>query len=161
MEKLKYIFSQVNEWIRTADQKALILGSFNIAGFIYQFIYLSVTEKKDWNICQIILFTLSFVVTLVVMIFWLHIIYPRLDNKHKKSKIYFQHIANAYGENVDLGITELSKITDSDFERDLASQVVINSKIAKKKYLYIKRFIWAFSIQLIFLTLFLFSIVFN
>ena len=35
MENLKYTFNQVNEWIRTADQKAMILGSFNIVGFIY------------------------------------------------------------------------------------------------------------------------------
>ena len=38
MENLKYTFNQVNDWIKTADQKAMILGSFNIAGFIYQLI---------------------------------------------------------------------------------------------------------------------------
>ena len=147
MENLKYTFSQINDWIKIADQKAMILGSFNIAGFIYQLV--NFNKSGYGNIYVAIASVLSIISTFVALYFWLRILYPNLDNKHKKSKIYFQHIANAYEKDIDLGIEELQKIEDKEFKRDLASQVVINSIIAKKKYVYIQKFIWAFSIQLL------------
>ncbi len=147
MENLKYIYNQVNDWIKTADQKAMILGSFNIAGFIYQLI--NFNKLKFSNIWIIIISVLSIISTFTALYLWLRILYPNLDNKHKKSKIYFQHIANAYEKDIDLGIEELQKIEDKQLQRDLASQIVINSIIAKKKYAYIQKFIWAFGIQLL------------
>ncbi len=147
MENLKYIHNQVNEWIKVADQKALILGSFNIAGFIYQLV--NFDKLKCGNIYTIILSILSVLFTFLALYFWLKIIYPRLDNEHKKSKIYFQHIANAHEKDIDSGIEELQNIEDRKFQRDLASQIVINSIIAKKKYIYIQKFIWVFSFQLV------------
>ena len=156
MENLKYTFGQVNDWIRNADQKAMILGSFNIAGFVFQLIHLD--DVSCWSLCAGILFFLSLVATGIAMFFWLRVIYPKLDNKHKKSKIFFQHIANAYGEDIDRGIEELQKITTDHFERDLASQIVINSVIAKKKYSDIQKFIWAFGAQLTLLILLLIAL---
>lgn len=156
MENLKYTFNQVNDWIKTADQKAMILGSFNLAGFIYQLV------NFDKLICGsayvVTLFILSLSSTLIALFFWLRIIYPKLDNKHKKSKIYFQHIANAYENDVDSGIEELQKISQKDFERDLASQIVINSIIAKKKYANIQKFIWVFGFQLVTIVLLFISL---
>lgn len=145
MENLKYTFNQVNDWIKMADQKAMILGSFNIAGFIYQLV--NFDKLRCDNIYIVIIFVLSIISTLVALYFWLRILYPNLDNEHKKSKIYFQHIANAYEKDIDLGVEELQKIEGKEFQRDLASQIVINSIIAKKKYSYIQKFIWVFSIQ--------------
>jgi hypothetical protein len=156
MENLKYTFSQVNDWIKTADQKAMILGSFNIAGFIYQLI--NFDKLIYGSTYTTILFTLSLSATLAALFFWLRIIYPKLDNKHKKSKIYFQHIANAYENDIDSGIEELQKISDKEFERDLASQVVINSIIAKKKYANIQKFIWVFGVQVVTIVLLFISL---
>lgn len=147
MENLKYTFDQVNNWIKIADQKAMILGSFNLTGFIYQLI--NFNKLKCADIYASILSALSIIFTFTALYFWLRILYPNLDNKHKKSKIYFQHIANAYENDIDSGIEDLQKIEDKQFQRDLASQVVINSIIAKKKYAYIQKFIWAFGIQLL------------
>lgn len=147
MENLKYTFDQVNDWIKTADQKALILGSVNIAGFAYQ------TANLDRLICgdiyTKILFCFSIIATLTALYFWINILYPRLDNKLKKSKIYFQHIANAYENDLDRGIEDLQNIEEKDFKRDLASQIVINSIIAKKKYACIQKFILAFIVQVL------------
>ncbi len=156
MENLKYTFNQINDWIKTADQKAMILGSFNIAGFIYQLV--NFDKVICGNAYIIILFILSLSSTLIALFFWLRIIYPKLDNKHKKSKIYFQHIANAYENDLDLGIEELQKVSQKDFERDLASQIVINSIIAKKKYANIQKFIWAFAVQLVTIVLLFISL---
>ena len=147
MENLKYTFDQVNNWVKIADQKAMILGSFNIAGFIYQLV--NFDKLRCGNIYVVMVSVLSTISTLIALYFWLRILYPNLDNKHKKSKIYFQHIANAYEKDIDLGVEELQKIEDKEFQRDLASQIVINSIIAKKKYAYIQKFIWAFAIQLL------------
>lgn len=156
MENLKYTFDQVNDWIKTADQKAMILGSFNIAGFIYQLVNI------DKIVCgspyTIILFIISITVTLITLYFWLRIIYPKLNNDLKISKIYFLHIANAYEKNQNTGIEDLQNISDDDFKKDLASQVVINSIIAKKKYRYVQKFIWSFGLQLITLLLLLISV---
>lgn len=151
MENLKYTYNQVNEWIKIADQKALILGSFNMVGFIYQLI--SFDKLIYGSICTIFLFVLSLVSTLVAMYFWLRIIYPKLDNKHKKSKIYFQHIANAYEKDIDLGIEELQNLDEREIKKDLASQIVINSIIAKKKYGDIQKFIWVFAFHIFLLVL--------
>jgi hypothetical protein len=146
MENLKYTFNQVNDWIKTADQKAMILGSFSIAGFTYQL--LSFDKIKSATLCVHVLFALSVLATIFALYFWLKIIYPRLDNTHKMSKIYFQHIANAYENDIDLGIEDLQSYDEKKFQKDLASQIVINSIIAKKKYAYIQKAIWAFVVQL-------------
>lgn len=156
MENLKYTYGQVNEWIKIADQKALILGSFNVVGLLYQLIKFE--KVKDGGVYSVALSVISMVLTIVAMFFWLRIIYPKLDNKLKKSKIYFQHIANAYGEDMDSGINALQNFAEEDFKRDLASQIVINSVIAKKKYSNIQKFIWIFGAQLIALGLLFLSL---
>lgn len=153
MENLKYSYDKVNDWIKTADQKAMILGSFNIAGFIYQLI--NINKLVCGNIYTIILFILSIITTLYALFLWLSIVYPKIDNKHKKSKIYFQHIANAYENDISLGIEDLQKFEDDKFNKDLASQIVINSIIAKKKYKNIQKFIWVFATQLVLILLLL------
>lgn len=156
MENLKYTFDQVNDWIKTADQKAMILGSFNIAGFIYQLINLD--KIVCGNKVTIILFIISIITTFITLYFWLRIIYPRLNNDLKNSKIYFSHIANAYENDLNTGIEDLQNIHEVEFKKDLASQIVINSIIAKRKYQSIQIFIWAFGAQLIVLLLLLVSL---
>lgn len=146
MENLKYTYDQVNEWIRTADQKAMILGSFNVAGFVYQLINLD--EIRCANKFILTLFFLSLVATFVAGYFWMMIVYPRLENNLKLSKIYYGHIANAYTNNLQVGIEDLSSMSDEEYKKDLSSQIVINSIIAKRKYRYIQKFIWAFGFQI-------------
>lgn len=155
MENLKYTFDQVNEWIRTADQKAMILGSFNIAGFIYQLF--NIEKIMCAGMYTIIVFTLSVIATLIALGSWLLILYPRLNNKLKISKIYFSHIANAYENNKHTGVEDLQKVTDEEYKADLASQILENSIIAKKKYEYIQVFIFAFIAQIITLLLVIIS----
>jgi hypothetical protein len=157
MDNLKYIFDQVNEWIRTADQKAMILGSFNMAGFIYQLI--NIDKIMCAGTYAIVVFILSIIATLVALRFWLLILYPRLNNDLKISKIYFSHIANAYEHNKYAGIENLQNMTPDEFKKDLSSQIIENSIIAKKKYQYIQKFIFAFIAQIITLILVLSSMV--
>lgn len=156
MENLKYTFDQVNDWIKTADQKAMILGSFNIAGFIYQLI--NIEKILCGSVYTITFAILSTMATLFTLFFWLKIIYPKLNNELKNSKIYFLHIANAYEKDQHTGVEELQKIDEKEFKKDLASQIVINSIIAKNKYSCIQKFIWSFGIQLITLLLLLLSL---
>ncbi len=157
MENLKYTLDQVNEWIRTADQKAMILGSFNIAGFIYQIV--SLDKISCANNYTIVIFIISLFSTLIALCLWLLILYPRLNNNLKISKIYFSHIANAYQNDKHTGVEDLQKITNDDYKKDLATQIIENSVIAKKKYLYIQRFILVFAVQLVLLLLLLISLI--
>lgn len=154
MENLKYIYDKINDWIKNADQKAMILGSFNVAGFIYQLI--NINKLICMSTTAIILIMLSTVSAFFALFFWLMILYPRLDNKHKKSKIYFLHIANAYEDDINTGINDFVNLESDKIKTDLASQIVINSIIAKRKYKYIQKFIWAFACQILFLIFWLF-----
>jgi hypothetical protein len=147
MENLKYTYDQVNDWIKTADQKAMILGSFNVAGFIYQLLSIDNVLQSRWYV--ITLFALSVTLTFFALFLWLRIVYPRLDNKHKTSKIYFQHISNAYQYDFSLGVSEIQNLSDENYKKDLAAQIVVNSTIAKNKYRNIQTFIWVFVAQLI------------
>ncbi len=155
MENLKYTYNLINDWIKTADQKAMILGSFNIAGFIYQLV--NIDKITCASTYTIVVFTISIIATLLALSLWLLILYPRLNNDLKISKIYFSHIANAYEKNKHTGVEDLQKVTNEEYEKDLASQILENSIIAKKKYKYIQVFIFAFIIQLIALLLVLVS----
>ena len=155
MENLKYTFNQINEWIRVADQKAMILGSLNVISFVYQL--LSIDNLLCASTYTIILFAISISATLVAFSSWLLILYPRLNNNLKISKIYFSHIANAYENDKNTGIEDLQKITEKDYQKDLASQILENSIIAKRKYKYIQVFIFAFIIQVFGLMLVLIS----
>lgn len=156
MDNLKYTFDQINEWIRTADQKAMILGSFNIAGFIYQLVNIDKIVCADTY--TVVTFIISIIATLVALCLWLLILYPRLNNDLRISKIYFSHIANAYEKNKHTGVEDLQKVTEDEYKSDLASQILENSIIAKKKYRHIQKFIWAFGVQLITLLLLLISL---
>lgn len=157
MENLKYTFGLINDWIKTADQKAMILGSFNIAGFIYQLVKFD--KVKDGSCLTVTLFAISVASTFVALYFWLQILYPKLDNKLKKSKIFFQHISNAYNNDMASGIEDLLAVTDEEYRKDLASQIVINATIAKTKYANIQKFIIVFAIQIVALGLFFISLI--
>jgi hypothetical protein len=140
---------------KNSRSKSHDLGSFNIAGFIYQLVNIEKIICADMY--TIIVFTLSVIATLVALGSWLLILYPRLNNKLKISKIYFSHIANAYENDKYTGIEELREMTNEDYEKDLASQILENSIIAKKKYKYIQIFIFAFIVQIITLLLVIIS----
>ena len=71
MENLKYTFDQVNDWIKTADQKAMILGSFNIAGFIYQLV--NIDKIVCGSLYTIILFIVSITVPTFLVSFFVFV----------------------------------------------------------------------------------------
>lgn len=149
MDNLKYTHDQITTWIKVADQKALIFGSFNIISILYQTAELK--TLKNASIYFYIAYAFLIVFALLAFYFWLMVLYPQLNNDSKKSKIYFLHLANAYGNDIDGGINDCQNINDDDYKRDLASQIIINSKVAKNKYKNIKKFIIFFLLQIIFI----------
>jgi uncharacterized membrane protein YhhN len=157
MDILKYIYGVVNDWIKVADQKALVFGSFNLAGIAYQLV--NVSDIKSETLFVQLLSAVSAAVSIGAFFCWVSIIYPRLDNKSKKSKLYFLHIANRFETDIDAGIKEYEVLDETDLIRDLASQIVVNSIVAKKKYRYIQIFSWLFSTQMA--TLFLLIVITN
>lgn len=157
MDNLKYIYGVVSDWIKAADQKALVFGSFNLAGIAYQLV--NITDIKSESFFVQLLSAASAVVSMGAFYCWVSIIYPRLDNKNKKSKLYFLHIANRFEADVDSGIKAYEPLDEADLRRDLASQIIVNSIIAKKKYRCIQIFAWLFSIQMA--TLFLLIVISN
>lgn len=141
-ENLKYVFEQVSDRIKFADQKATIFASLNIFWILLQLNYLQ-TEK--FNSCFKIALLIVFVACgILSIVFLLLIIYPHLDNKIKQSKIYFYHIANKYETDKLSALNDYKKLSDTSFSDDLMTQIVENSIIAKKKYQLLQVLFWFF-----------------
>ncbi|MFC1600340.1 Pycsar system effector family protein [Patescibacteria group bacterium] len=147
MTHLIKIYDIINDWIKTADQKAMIFASLNVLGFFGYLITLDFSNLQTWyEWGALILFVISGLTALILLVL---VVYPRLDNKLKKSKIYFCHIANKYKNDLETGVSDYCKLKAKDLEKDYASQIVINSTIAKKKYTYLKYFAFTFISEIV------------
>lgn len=135
-ENLKYIFGQVNDRIKFADQKATLFASLNILWVLLQLNFIQ-TEKFDscFEIWLLVVFIICWVLSII---FLLLIIYPRLDNKTKQSKIYFYHIANKYINDKLSALDDYEKLSDDSISNDLVTQIVENSIIARRKYQFLQ-----------------------
>jgi hypothetical protein len=131
-ENLKYVLTQINDRIKFADQKASFFASFNLIWVLVQLKFLNL---ENFSSCLykfiLLLFLLSWIFSIIFLFL---ILYPRLNNKTKKSKIYFCHIANKYKDNKISAIKDFNDLTEDEFKEDLSIQIVENSIITKRKY---------------------------
>lgn len=85
-------------------------------------------------------FCAGYLTALVLSLFWAFLtVYPRLDVKQPKSKIFFAHIAEEYGTNYDEAAKDLVEMTEADLSADAAKQVVANSVVCAQKAKCLKR----------------------
>ena len=150
-EKLNDIFSNINDWLKYAEAKTATLIAGN-AALIFGISKIILSNEVDGNFEKYLIFC-CFLCSLSLSLCLLSVI-PALsmpwdsklsDKSEKDSVIYFGDIAK-YSPLTYLNL--LAKKTDSkneiftEYQKDLAYQIIINSVIAFKKYNYFKVAIW-------------------
>lgn len=150
-EKLKDIFSNINDWLKFAEAKSATLIACNGALI---FGISRIINSFDLKMgCLLYLFLVSVLCILSIAICFLSII-PSLsmpwDKKpngisDKDNLMYFSDIAK-YTPLVYLNALkdklELDDSVFTGYQQDLSSQIIINSAIADKKYRAFQKSIW-------------------
>ncbi len=143
-ENLKFIHNNVIDWIKNADVKANYFLAFNLSSIIF----ISNYYKPESNIIKYS-FMFYILINLFCLFFLISIYFPRLKSNLQKSNIFFFHISDSYQNDQINGVNKLVSITDVELNNDLASQIIVNSTIAKQKFSNFKKFIICFIIEII------------
>jgi hypothetical protein len=159
-DKLKFIFANVNDWLKFIETKNAAIIAFNSAALFYIIDFL--IDKTDYRmILYIILFTfsLSIIVSILSFIPNLVINKSKLNPSDNDNLLYFGSIckynAESYLTCLYAKYDEEVKSNFSHFELNLVNQIIINSKITMQKC---DLFNW--SIKLIFFGLIISTITF-
>jgi len=150
-DKLKDIFTIVNDWLKFAEAKSATLIAAN-AGLIFGIGRLiSVFEIKGillgYLLLTIVLCSLSLAICLISFIPDLNMPWENKPTGTNESDnlIFFGHIAkytpSAYLEKLASSLS-LSNMEFNGYHKNLSNQIIINSVIANKKYNYFKKSIW-------------------
>ncbi len=139
-EDLQYIHDTIIGWIKTADSKARTLLVLNVGSlFLYQLDRWQINGNGHWWALAFWLFAILTFIFLIISIIW-----PRVKNKVKGSKIFFGSIANKHklkkmnaNETVKV-IENFTKYKEKEFKEDLSAQILINANIANLKYSLLK-----------------------
>lgn len=132
-----YIYTTINDWIKFSDMKAsFVLASNGIMmglfGTILKDLILPRFGFADWiHISFSITIFLYIVSVLMSAISAIWVIYPKLSVNEAKSHIYFAHIAKTQAPTY---ISELSQLTNEDFNKEIADQIFAVSKVCWSKY---------------------------
>ncbi|MFH4856644.1 Pycsar system effector family protein [Vibrio diabolicus] len=150
-EKLKDIFSNINDWLKYAEAKSATL----IAGNAALIFGLSRT-LKSYDVPQFIEYYgyAAMVFCLVSMILCLLSVVPSLsmpwESKSNGTQdcdnlLYFKDIAKYTPVSYLSKLASRLQIDENEFsgyQRDLANQIIINATIACRKYSYFQFAIW-------------------
>lgn len=150
-DKLKDIFSIVNDWLKFAEAKAATLIAAN-AGLIFGVSRLISTFEIKGILLAYLLLTITLCALSLAICLFSFI--PALDMPWEKKPsgtnesdnlLFFGHIAkytpSAYLEKLATSLG-LSNMEFNGFHKNLSDQIIINSVIANKKYNYFKNSIW-------------------
>lgn len=150
-EKLEKIFSNINDWLRFAEAKSATLIAGNGALIFAIFRLRHSAEVPEFLVLH---FNVSIFFCLMSMVVCLISITPSLgmpwESKPRgcdksDNLLFFEDISkytpasylNKIGKNINL---ESSDFTG--YQKDLASQIIVNSVIARKKYNFFKIAVW-------------------
>lgn len=151
-DKLKYIFSTVNEWLKFAEAKNAALLIFNNA---IAFGLLNILDKnyitsqyiRYYLYLSLCFLVLSIVISLLSFIPKIKI--PSISQSEKSSgkdnMIFFSHIAkHSTKEYLNLLYGQHNETYDKEnlFQENLTEQIIVNSQIALSKYRFFEIGIW-------------------
>ena len=148
-EHFKYIWDQVDKWLSFAEAKNAALIAFNVAVLAV----IGDLELKSYEATIIII--LLIIAMLISMISFIPNLNSKILNKNDKSLkneviteknlLFYGHIGNIKNAEQFIKETrdeyfseESDKTAFSKLNIDLASEIIINSKIAIKKYKFFK-----------------------
>lgn len=151
-EKLWSILTSTNEWIRFSDTKAGVL--LTVYGVILTIVYSNADNVYTAILNNEVLVYLTIVLVLlalVSMIFSFMTLNPKLKNDNPTSTIYFGHIKEKYVDYLDYYNDIDNKLESDEFDKQIAEQIYVNSKIAWSKFKYVSWAIRLFSISVMLL----------
>lgn len=128
--------SQVNDWIRFADAKAVavLTGSGVLGGFLVK----AIPRIADFKIYPIRAGLLSVAIVCVGIsaLIVLRTVAPRLRTGEARSLIYFDHVAGRYPTNRGAYVENYVNLaTDgARFSENIVEQVWANSLVARRKF---------------------------
>lgn len=149
---LQYSFGLVNEWLRFADAKLATALAFN--GLALSVIVGVVTGDAvgDWpTIVRYWLFWVGggFALAAMIALFMLNpIVNPRKLKASGPVSSSSDHSPNPYffGDTESMSVDELIEAIDCSPTRNIARQIINNSRITQKKY---RGFTWVVSVDII------------
>ncbi len=170
--KLLFIFSNVNEWLKFAEVKNAGMTAFSIAGisgiiaFVTLFQKLSVTWKS--------LFLFPVFCLLIACLISLLSFYPRINrlgilNSSIKSPLDSDNLlffgdlvkydTNSFIDKISNRYFSINQINESKRLTDIADQIIVNSRITEAKYKFFKVSVFFSFLSLVLLIIF--SIIFG
>ena len=147
-ERLKFIFSNVNEFLRFAEAKNAMIIAFN-AGSIYGISQTYALEiVKSWEFMKvymtisIVLLVFSTIISLLSFVPKLKIIKKGFFSEDASNVLFFEYLKNKTSAEILKEVNDLKEESYSTFEKDIAEQIKQNSLIASRKYSYFTIAVW-------------------
>jgi hypothetical protein len=156
-ENTKFIIQRFDNYIAGANVKGNFLLAFNT--FLTGGIIANYSKIKELLVCDMgvhllnISLCLLLVASVITSVLVIKAVYPFLKSGNSSLAKYHSHIFfNSVSEfdNDKAYYESLSKLTDKDFDQDLANQAFQLSKGLKKKYSYLEK-----AMRLVYFELFL------
>jgi predicted PurR-regulated permease PerM len=138
MKKEEYwkILNKTTDWIKHSDTKAVVV--LTVYGIIITIIYSNskeILEHLNNSSFSVVLTLLAAILGLISVLFSFLTINPRLKNPNSNSIIYFGHIQEKHKTFNDFYEHSQGVLSDENkYEKQLAEQVYVNSKIAWRKF---------------------------
>lgn len=138
MKKEEYwkILNKTTDWIKFSDTKAIVV--LTVYGIIITIIYSNSKEVYEYisnSTFSIILSIVVVILSLLSVLFSFLAINPRLKNTNADSIIFFGHIQEKNKTYSDYFLNSQQILSDeNEYQKQIAEQVFINSKIAWKKF---------------------------
>jgi len=141
--QLKFILTQVNDWLKFAEIKNSGLFAVNGAGVIGLLVLLQTMTDYSWlkSVVYYVVIMLVFSLATCLLSFFPRTKLPWLNQKKKPSEndnpIFFAHISY-YSPHDYLRLLQAAvnknDYNATQFDISLAEQIIINSQIAVRKY---------------------------
>lgn len=136
--ELKYIFGNVNEWLKFAEAKhagLIVLNAGLVVGIISGYLNIQSSIFKPCLLIGIICFGLSTFLSITSLFPVTQNIFFNRKEVTNPNLYFFGHLANL---SINDFLKELKKVDTSYLEdkldKDLINQILINSRITQSKY---------------------------
>lgn len=126
------ILSGVQEQIRFADSKAAFIAALN--ALLFGFVTNHLDKLRSANGAVRILAGFYALAALGALIFVIIAVVSRFGELAPQCKVFFGHIAKHYGKDYEKYWRETKDLDDSDWAKEIASQIVEVCHIATKKH---------------------------
>lgn len=161
LERSKYIYEQVNNWIENADNKVSIScgifsGCFTVITFLSEKNSVSATVNSCWRIVYICCFIIGILVMFTSILFYVLAINPNLGKSKEKKKGTSQKKKYPifYGDIAELSLANYMEImenaSETDFINELQDEIHYNSRICTAKMKKYRIGLWLSLVAIIF-----------